>query len=95
MLQAQHAGRRGYSRMGGRLLSAVYNATNVEAQLKERLRRLDQETEQLRTLFAGLRARAETSVLTPDIDALLPRAPMKFAYQAFCDGGEAILQLEA
>ena len=51
VLQAQHAGTQGYSRMGGRLMSAVYSASNEVATYRERLRRLDQETERLRLLF--------------------------------------------
>ena len=72
VLQAQHAGTQGYSRMGGRLASAVYVASNEVSAYRERLRRLDRETEHLRVLFAALRSRSASSVLRPAVDVLAP-----------------------
>ena len=73
VLQAQHAGTQGYSRMGGRLLSAVYLAVSEVSKYRERLRHLDEEAERLKVLFAGLRARSAASVLSPAIDHLAAR----------------------
>lgn len=72
-LQAQHAGTHGHARMGGRLLSAVYTATDAVAGYRERLRHLDKESDELRLLLGGLRAREAASVLHPAVDDLAPR----------------------
>ena len=54
------------------MASAVYVASNEVSAYRERLRRLDRETEHLRVLFAALRSRSASSVLRPAVDVLAP-----------------------
>ena len=74
VLQAQHAGTQGNSRMGGRQLTAIYSVREEIELYKRRIRELEKEEAELKALFTALRARATASTLSPAVTALVPTA---------------------
>lgn len=75
--QAQHAGNNDMSRMGGRLVTAVYSMAKEKAELEEQIRSLNDEVASLKAVFAGMRTHAVASVLPPPSasSVLTPRSP--------------------
>jgi len=58
---------------GGRLMAAVERATNEVSEYRAHLRALRAETEQLRGLLDGLRARSAANLLTPEVIRAAPQ----------------------